>query len=75
MDFDAGSVDRWMACKLRLDGVGAAYQLNPDSARQPGERLNHSIDLGSGRMVAPHRVYGDANHAQASSTSISFLPR
>ena len=75
MDFDPSSVDGRMARELGLDGVGTAYQLDPDDVRQRGERLSNSTDFGLRRMVAPHRVYRDADHAQASSTSISFLPR
>jgi hypothetical protein len=74
MDLDPSAVERRVARKLRLDGVGAAHQLNPDDIRERGERLNSPIDLGPGAWSPPIASTADADHAQASSTSTCFLP-
>ena len=61
--------------ELGLDDGRAADQLDHELVGQARKRLQHPGDLGLWRLVASHRVHGDANHAQASSTSTCFLPR
>ena len=75
VDLEAAAVDVGMWGELGLDDLGTADQLDHELVRQARERLQHPGDFGLRRLVAPHRVHGDANHAQASSTSICFLPR
>jgi hypothetical protein len=75
VDLEAVTIDLGMCGELGLDDAGAAHQLDHELVRQARERLQHPGDFCLWRLVAPHRVHGDANHAQASSTSICFLPR
>ena len=70
---DAGAVDATVRGQLRLDGFGAANQLH-GKIGMFGERLERARDFGPGCVVTPHRVNGDANHFQLSSTSTTFLP-
>ena len=70
---DARAVDAGMRGQLRLDRVGAADQLHGKIGIF-GERLERARDFSPGCVVAPHRVNGDANHLQLSSTSTTFLP-
>jgi hypothetical protein len=58
-----------------LDHVRPADELNDEVAGEAGEGLQHPGDLGLGCLIASHRVHGDANHPQASSTSTCFFPR
>jgi hypothetical protein len=75
VDLEAAPIGVRVLGELGFDDLGAADELNDELIREAGEGLEHSGDLGLGRAVASHRVYGDANHAQTSSTSTCFLPR
>ena len=61
--------------ELLLDGFGPPDELDVQGVGSRAERRGDPFDLNPGGVVAPHRVHGDADHRQASSTSTCFLPR
>ena len=75
VDLEAAPVGLRVLGQLGFDRVGPAHQLHQKRAGKTGQCFERSGDLRLGRLIAPHRVYRDANHAQASSTSSCFLPR
>jgi hypothetical protein len=75
MDLDPRGVDRRVPGELRVDGVGPAHELDVQRVRPRAERLGDPFDFRPGGVIAPHGVHRDADHAQASSTSTTFLPR
>ena len=75
MNLDARPVDAGMSRQLGLDRVRLPDELYYEVVRVCGERIDDTGDFRLWRAIAAHRVYRDANHAQASSTSTCFLPR
>ena len=75
MDLEAAAVGVRVPGEFGFDRVGTADELDYEIVLQLRERLERTGYLGLWRAVAAHRVNGDANHAQTSSTSTCFLPR
>ena len=75
MQLEPRAVDVGVPAELGLDDGRPPDQLHHEITRQARQGLQHPGDLGLGCLIASHRVHGDANHPQASSTSTCFLPR
>jgi hypothetical protein len=75
VDLEAAAVGLRVPGELGFDRVGAADELDDEIVLQLPDCLERAGYLGLRRAVAAHRVNGDANHAQTSSTSTCFLPR
>ncbi len=73
-NLESGTIEARVVGQFGLDHRLAADQLQPQFG-ELGERQQRTLDFRVRCVVAPHRVQSDADHRQASSTSISFLPR
>jgi hypothetical protein len=60
--------------ELRFDRRRLPDELDPEYGGELPERQCDALDLGSGSIIAPHRVERDADHRQLSSTSSRFFP-
>ena len=75
MHLEAGAIYAGKPGQLSLDRLPAPHQLDEEARRELGQGLYRALDFGLRGVVPPHGVESDADHAQASSTSIIFLPR
>ena len=85
----ADDVGRVENADAELCGVGMSLELGANRVGRPGEQKPEiemtrgsqgAVDDAAGRVVAAHRVYGDANHSEehvayASSTARTWRPR
>ena len=64
-----------LAAPASLKGVLTSHQLDEETGWQFCQCPARTLDFGPRGVVSPHGVESDADHAQASSTSIIFFPR
>ena len=74
VDHDPGPLDPGVLSQFALNHLGLTDQVDFEGRGKVGQGQSGPLDFHARSVVTPHRIQRDADHLQASSTSIRFLP-